>query len=85
MSDSWYRDPVCLEPFRDGFGKLWTLDGGCLNPDPEPPPSFLDEWPDDLQLQAFDAAIVMAMQDELIRLMTLPTNIRGIINAHGDD
>lgn len=85
MSDSWYRDPPQLEPFEDGFGKLWTFDGHCLNPGPAPEPSFLDEWPEDLRFNALMASVTMAMQDELIRQMTVPTNMTGIINALGTD
>lgn len=33
MSDTWYRDPPDLPPFEDGFGRRWTFDGRCLNPD----------------------------------------------------
>ena len=32
MSDTWYRKPLELEPYKDAFGFLWTLDGICLNP-----------------------------------------------------
>lgn len=85
MSDSWYRDPPRLEPFEDGFGKLWTLDGRCLNPDPEPERTWLDEWPEDLQFQAFAASITMELEDELVRRMTVPTRFTGIINAPGTD
>ena len=27
VSDSWYRRPLVLPPFRDGFGGGWTFDG----------------------------------------------------------
>lgn len=47
MSDTWYRDPVQLPPFEDGFGKLWTFDGRCLNPDPRTMPytTLCGGWP----------------------------------------
>lgn len=44
MSDTWYRDPPDLPPFEDGFGKLWTFDGRCLNPDPAPPRGQIATW-----------------------------------------
>lgn len=34
MSDFWYRDG--LPPYEDWQGRLWTIDGVCLNPKPEP-------------------------------------------------
>lgn len=42
MSDIWYREPLDLPAYRDGFGQLWTLDGKCLNPLPEPEPAWYD-------------------------------------------
>jgi hypothetical protein len=67
VSDTWYRDPYEMPPFEDGFGKLWTLDGRCLNPDPDPGPTWLDEWPEDLQFVAFDASVLMELADEYER------------------
>lgn len=71
MSDFWYRDAPTLPPYEDGFGKLWTLDGQCLNPDP-PDPAFawLDEWPEDLQGVAVEAAVNMQLTDEYWRRMS---------------
>lgn len=57
MSDTWYRDPPDIPPYEDWQGKLWTVDGQCLNPDPPQPPTWLDEWPEDLQSVAFTAAV----------------------------
>jgi hypothetical protein len=56
-----------LPPFEDGFGKRWTLDGRCLNPDPPAPPSWIDEWPQDLRFVAFEASLVMELRDEVQR------------------
>lgn len=67
MSDTWYRDPPELPPYEDGFGKLWTLDGRCLNPDPPREPTFIDEWPEDLQWIAFKASFQMEVVDEFVR------------------
>lgn len=36
MSDTWYRDPI--PPYEDFAGRLWTIEGVCLNPAPEPEP-----------------------------------------------
>lgn len=69
MSDSWYRDPPNLPPYEDGFGKVWTLDGQCLNPNPDPEPSWLDEWPDDLKYEALRAAVTMDLLDGYHRAM----------------
>lgn len=67
MSDTWYREPFNPPPFEDGFGQLWTWDDGtCLNPRPAEP-SFLDEWPEDLRLVAFKAAINMELSDSYWR------------------
>jgi len=71
MSDTWYRNRPQLEPFVDGFGRRWTLDGQCLDVEPDPGPSWLDDWPEDLQSVAFGAALVMAFRDEYFRLLDL--------------
>ena len=32
MSDTWYKPADPLPPYEDWEGRLWTLDGVCLNP-----------------------------------------------------
>lgn len=66
MSDTWYRDPLDLPPYEDGFGLLWTLDGQCLNPAPAEP-NFLDEWPEELRFTAFQAALSMELEEAFWR------------------
>lgn len=67
MSDAWYRDPPNLPPFEDGLGRLWTFDGRCLSPAPDPGPDWLAEWPEDLRSEAFRAAVCMEFADEYRR------------------
>lgn len=31
VSDTWYRAPLALPPYEDGFGNLWAMDGTCVN------------------------------------------------------
>jgi hypothetical protein len=65
MSDSWYREPGDLPPYKDGFGGLWSWDGHCIGlpPRPEPAATWLDEWPEDLQWIALKAAVNMELAD----------------------
>lgn len=49
MSDTWYKEPVELPPYEDACGRLWTLDGRCLNPPPVSTVTTADllQWVDD--------------------------------------
>lgn len=87
MSDTWYRDPPDLPPYVDGFGRRWTLDGRCLNPESEREPDWTDEWPEDLRSLAFEASVVMDLFDEYWRLMFEPSKVRGILGplSRGED
>lgn len=59
MSDTWYRDPVKLPPFVDGFGRRWLLNGECLDVLPEP-----DDRHPDVASFDFTVTVMMAMVDE---------------------
>ena len=67
MSDIWYREPLSLPPWEDGFGQAWNFDGTPANQAAQmsltPPPSFIDEWPEDLQWIAFQASVNMELLD----------------------
>jgi hypothetical protein len=78
MSDTWYRRPVELPPYEDGFGKLWMFDGRCVNPDP-PEPTFVDEWPEDLRSLAFQASVTMELVDAYDRAMWGPPSPLGFL------
>lgn len=81
MSDTWYREPASIPPYRDGWGNLWTWDGVCLNPvhTCEPP-----DWMNDLAILEFKAELAMSFQEaveqqlrELMNVLTwLPAAAR---------
>ncbi len=64
MSDTWYRRPMSLPPYEDGFGNLWTWDGVCLNPvhGCERP-----AWHDDLWMVDLQANLMMTFFEKMQR------------------